>query len=508
MTLALIWLGGISLLELMVWTKPLWRLRKIFACLLIPPLSLVSGLVFGMHPVIWTGLILIFSIYRLINLLRLLENRLHPDYLFHATLKTSWWLIFIQLVIVSIAALSRPLSSPGEVELYAMSLVQLVIALAFFVTTRRQLRKTRPQAPATSGTSAKLPTLTVAIPARNETDDLEECLQSLVASDYPKLEVLVLDDCSQSRRTPEIIRGYAHAGVRFVSGKTPPQGWLAKNYAYQQLSVAANGELLLFCGVDTRFRTGSLREMVEIFLAKNKQMASFIPRNQRPPIWSIEALLVQPARYTWELALPRRFFKRPPVLSTCWLIQSEELKTIGGFEAVRQSIAPESHFAREVVRRSDGYSFLRGDGAIDLSSAKSLDEQRATAIRTRYPQLHRRPELVGLLNVLEIGLFVAPFGLLIGNLMVHSWLLALINAASCVLLMSFYASIVGLTYRRFLLRGLWALPMVAIYDLWLTNYSMWLYEFREVIWKDRDICLPLMRTIPHLPTIPDSGKTR
>jgi len=71
--------------------------------------------------------------------------------------------------------------------------------------------------------------------------------------DYPKLEIIVLDDCSQNKHTPEIIRSFAHDGVRFIQGEHPKPTWLAKNQAYDRLAQESSGEFILFCGVDVRF---------------------------------------------------------------------------------------------------------------------------------------------------------------------------------------------------------------------------------------------------------------
>ncbi len=510
MKLELICLSAISLIELLLWIRPLWRWRKAMACVVILVLSLTSGLLFGGHPAVWSGLILFFSVYRLINLLRVLEGRLQPGYLFRATRQTSLWLIAVQVLILGLVWLARTHAWAGQRWLYGLAIAQLITALVLYGSARRQLEKTKPRPPKNYSAEGGWPTLSVAIPARNETDDLEACLQSLITSNYPKLEILVLDDCSQNRRTPEIIRGYAHAGIRFIAGKAPPKNWLAKNYAYDQLAEAANGELLLFCGVDTRFQAGSLQAMVQTLLQKNKLMMSFIPKNKTPGSFNIEALLIQPARYAWELALPRRLFNRPPVLSTCWLITAKALQSAGGFAAASHSISPESYLARSAIRQGDGYSFIRADETIDLFSAKSLPGQRATAVRTRYPQLHRRPELVALFSLIEIAALTLPFALLISSFLAHQWLVLMISAATSITLAAMYCRIVQLTYRRFLWRGVWELPLVALYDFGLLNYSLWRYEFREVIWKGRNVCVPLMRVIPNLPKVdrptPGSGK--
>ncbi|HET7059901.1 MAG TPA: glycosyltransferase [Candidatus Saccharimonadales bacterium] len=493
MTLTLYWLAGISAAELLMWLPPAWGLRRGLACAVIIALSVASGLMFGSTPSVWTGLLLVFSIYRIINLLRVLEGRLQPKRLYSSTRRTSWWLIGCQIVVAAGAGLSHHYLLTGVTWLYILAAGQLAVALILMISTLRHLRTTRPDGQLKNLGDKELPALTVAIPARNETNDLEACLRSLVASDYPKLEILVLDDCSQNKRTPGIIRDFAQSGVRFVAGQAPPRHWLAKNYAYHQLAAEANGELLLFCGVDTRFQTGSLRSMIEVMSQRRKQMVSFMPRNPVPPSLNIESLLVQPARYAWELSLPRRLLRRPPVLSTCWLITAQALRGAGGLEAVSHSIAPESYFARSTARHQDGYSFLQSGTAIGLSSAKSLIEQCSTAVRTRYPQLHRRPELVALSVVGELAALVLPFALLVAAGVAHLGILAAINLVTSLLLAGFYSKIVRLTYRQFLSRGLWALPLAAIYDIGLLNYSMWRYEFREVIWKGRNVCVPLLK---------------
>ncbi len=495
MTLVLALLAIVSLLEILTWALPLRQLRKVWAMTIGIALAALSVALIAAHLAVWSLAVLFFSAYRIINLLRLVKGQTEPKYLSKVARQTSYWLIGCQLIVLGAARLAIP----AETWIYGLAVLQLSAAFVLSASTRRHLRTTRPPATTSQLTAHDLPALTVAIPARNESQDLTACLQSLVASDYRKLEILVLDDCSQNKRTADIIRSFAHTGVRFIAGQVPPGHWLAKNYAYQQLAEAANGEVLLFCGVDTRFQPQSLSLIVESLLTKKKSVISFIPRNALSAS-NLGSLFVQPSRYAWELALPRRWLNRPPVLSTCWLITKETLKSAGGFQAVARNISPESYFARYVLKK-DGYSFLQSDPAIGLSSTKTFDEQRATAVRTRYPQLHRRPELAALLSLTEFATLVAPYVLLIVSAANHQWLLAGISLLASLELTSFYGRIVQLTYRKFLLRGLGLLPFAALYDIGLLNYSMWQYEFNEVIWKGRNICLPVMRITASLPKL-------
>lgn len=465
------------------------------APLLAAALAAASLLLVVIRPSLWTVVLAVTGAYRCLNLARVTYGRMQPDHLYDSTRKTGYWLIGSQAPIAMAAWADNRYGFGDDMWWMLAADIMLVSAAALFAATSRHLRTTRPPKPTRTFTDAELPALTVAIPARNETDDLERCLRSLLTSTYPKLEIIVLDDCSQNKRTPEIIRSFAHEGIRFIAGEEPPAGWLAKNYAYEQLAKAANGDLLLFCGVDVRFEPGSLDALVRIMLQKHRAMISILPRDEEPRTRSLPPWFMQPNRYAWELSLPRRLMKRPPVLSTCWLITREALEAAGGFDAVRRKGVPESYFARTAATEA-GYSFLQADPDIGISSRKTPDEQRATAIRTRYLQLHRRPEMTALISFSELGVLVLPPILAVVSLITGQWFTAALAGTAFILNCVVYSRVFNLAYRRSRLKGIWLLPVAASYDIGLLNYSMWKYEFSEVIWKGRNVCIPLMRIVP------------
>jgi len=109
--------------------------------------------------------------------------------------------------------------------------------------------------------------VSVLIPARNEEENLEKCLESLLVQTYTNYEVIVLDDQSTDR-TWEIITGYAKRCpelIRAVKGKPLPRdGWNGKPFAMQQLSEYARGDYFLFTDADTvhsRDSMASLRRL-------------------------------------------------------------------------------------------------------------------------------------------------------------------------------------------------------------------------------------------------------
>ena len=81
----------------------------------------------------------------------------------------------------------------------------------------------------------------------------------------------MLDDCSQEKRHTGDYPRIRPRWRPFIAGKAPPGQWLAKNYAYAQLAEAANGEVLLFCGVDTRFEPESLTRTRHGPCSKNRR---------------------------------------------------------------------------------------------------------------------------------------------------------------------------------------------------------------------------------------------
>jgi len=494
-------LFGVSVaLEVLLFTLPfLWSARKILSPI-ATLLSVVAtaGLV-GLFPNTGTVLLLIASMYRVFNTRRIVQARMHERYLRRATRRTALLISLGQLVLMGAWWTWYQTAASRQALWLVLAGAQVVAAAILLASTLRRIRRTHPILdPNAFFTDAELPSVTVAIPARNETQDLQECLESLVASNYPKLEIIVLDDCSQNKHTPEIIRSFAHDGVRFIQGEEPKATWLAKNQAYDRLAQEASGEYVMFCGVDLRFDADSIRRLVTIMLTKRKRMISILPHLQ-----TVNGGLpvLQAMRYWWELVPPRRFFGRPAVLSSCWMIERKALRQTGGFAAVTRAIVPEAYFAKALVR-DDAYSFMRSNMVLGITSVKQAVDQRDTAIRMRYPQLHRRPEQALITSLVEFTFLILPFVMAsAGWWLPITGLTQACAALAAVLLVITYQCMASASQLGHQLFGLVATPIMVAADICVIYQSMWQYEFSEVVWKDRNVCIPVMHTVPHLPKV-------
>ena len=473
--------------------SPLWRVRRYLAAIIMTFIAISSVWLCSRLGVVLGTPFALLALFRCLNMARIIKNRMHAQYLKQATERTSRRISWMHPLLALLLVL--PTAFGVESYLTLLIFTQLVVAAGICAVTVNNVIKLSFKMPETFLTDNELPTVTVAIPARNETTDLQECLRTILANDYPKLEIIVLDDCSQDK-TAEIIKSFAHDGVRFVKGDPPADRWLAKNQAYQKLYNESSGDLILFCGVDVRLGAQAIRSMVNLLHYRNKSMLSVLPVRSQS---TAADAFVQPMRYWWELALPRRLFNRPPVLSTSWMISKNELKVHGGFAAVSHSILPEGFFARELVK-TDQYSFVRSSNGLEVKTAKNFREQFNTAIRNRYPQIRRRPEWALVLTAANVLFLLMPFVLLTASFWFKS-INVLVAGTTCILLVIAHVSVVNITDPANSLLAFVSFPVAAISELIIGYGSMLKYEFLTVNWKERNICIPVMHVVPRLPKI-------
>lgn len=431
----------------------------------------------------------IVVIYHAVNFARLFAKKLPRTQLIRSVVRTFLLLTVIQLSSFLVLFLAWKIGS-SNIFTWTTGL-QAIIALILLISSNIAWKQTKPLASRIPLTDSELPSVSVLVPARDETLDLENCLTALIASDYPKLEIIALDDCSANRRTPEIIRGFAHDGVRFIQGNEPPRTMLPKNHAYARLAAEASGELLIFIGVDVVVEPDTLRRLVESLIADKKDMMSLLP--MRPKQERRKLSFIQAMRYWWELGWPRRIVQRPPVLSTLWIVRAEALQKAGGFAAAAQMITPEAYFAKRLAA-DNRYRFIRSTPhSVAVYSTKDINEQFATAVRVRYPQLHRRIAVVLLLSIFELFFLIAPFVLLpIVLIGAHSHLASTFAAVAIISLSSMYYLIAIRTHLNNLWLGLLTAPVAFILDVIMMHISMFVYEFGTVTWHERRLNRPML----------------
>ncbi|HKM66052.1 MAG TPA: glycosyltransferase family 2 protein [Candidatus Acidoferrum sp.] len=112
---------------------------------------------------------------------------------------------------------------------------------------------------------ADCPRISVLFAARNEQEKLPGALATLVALDYPGLEIVAVDDRSTDA-TSQILDDFAqkHPQLRVVHVRELPPRWLGKPHALQKAYEASSGEWLVFTDADVKFQADALRRVATL----------------------------------------------------------------------------------------------------------------------------------------------------------------------------------------------------------------------------------------------------
>src|ERR1700731_3738971 len=115
------------------------------------------------------------------------------------------------------------------------------------------------------------PSLTVIVPACNEAKDIAACLHSLVAQDYPNLNIVAINDRStdQTGALMDALAAQHPTRLRVLHITELPSGWLGKTHAMALAARHTTADYLLFTDADILFHPTVLRRALS-YLVKSR----------------------------------------------------------------------------------------------------------------------------------------------------------------------------------------------------------------------------------------------
>jgi hypothetical protein len=190
------------------------------------------------------------------------------------------------------------------------------------------------------------PKLSVIIPACNEADTIGDAVKTVLAQDYPDLEIILIDDRSTDG-TGAIIDAVAAADprVRPLHVTELPAGWLGKVHALYCGAAEANGDWLLCTDADVHLAPGVLRHAVAY--AEHRRIDHLAAA---PDIWCRGVLLS---------AVIAMFLRSFCIGMRCWAVENPKSPAcigVGAFNLVRRAAFVET----------DGFEWLRLEVADDV----------------------------------------------------------------------------------------------------------------------------------------------
>ncbi len=107
--------------------------------------------------------------------------------------------------------------------------------------------------------------ISIILAARDEADKLREALATLLAQDYPRYEVVAVNDRSHDA-TGDILREFSRTSNRLkvITIAELPPGWLGKPHALTRGTQQASGEWLVFTDADVQFAPDVLRRAMRM----------------------------------------------------------------------------------------------------------------------------------------------------------------------------------------------------------------------------------------------------
>ncbi len=225
------------------------------------------------------------------------------------------------------------------------------------------------------------PFVSVLIPARNEQKQIGQTLQALSEQNYPRFEVLILDDQSTDA-TPQIIESFVKHDDRFVThlGRALPAGWSGKNWACHQLSEYAKGDILIFTDADVDWTPTAVQSIVNEIQASQSDLTT-VWATQTTITWAERAVIPLMSMvimgYLPALAVHHTPF---PSLAAangqCMAFRRESYHRIGGHQSVKNVIVEDIQLARRIKQAGLRLRMVDGNQLIRCRMYHSWDEVR------------------------------------------------------------------------------------------------------------------------------------
>jgi cellulose synthase/poly-beta-1,6-N-acetylglucosamine synthase-like glycosyltransferase len=260
------------------------------------------------------------------------------------------------------------------------------------------------------------PAVSIVVAARNEERNMEAGVRSLLALDYPALQITVVNDRSTDS-TGEILHRVAQEQPRLnvVDIVELPDGWLGKNHALHRGAEQSSGELLLFTDADVVFEPSALRRAVEHMEANRVDHLAVTPVVESPSYWMLAFV---------------------PVFSMCFLIfvnawRIRNLKSsahvgIGAFNLVRRkaylaigghsklALRPDDDLKLGKVLKLGGFQpdLMVGRGLVRVEWYRTLWELIRGLEKNAFAGVDYKPAVTIVSTIGLLMSFVAPYVLM------------------------------------------------------------------------------------------------
>src|SRR5687767_2602822 len=262
-------------------------------------------------------------------------------------------------------------------------LLPLLFSLPWIVpqiVTYFRLRNSRSLDDESADAPGKAPLVSIIVPARNEAHNIGRCVTSVLATSYPRIELIVVDDNSTDGTGDAARRAAAgDSRARVVINRPLPEGWFGKQWACTTGADAASGEILLFADADTHHAPDLVTRAVNAIYRMKADMFTVAGRQELGGFWE---RLIQPQMFS---ILTMRYGGTESVNNSrrasekiangqCIFFTRSAYDEIGGHASVKTVVAEDLMLAQTVFARGKKLVMMLGVDQLSTRMYRSLDE--------------------------------------------------------------------------------------------------------------------------------------
>jgi chlorobactene glucosyltransferase len=264
--------------------------------------------------------------------------------------------------------------------IFLVSICWLIFLLFFLYSLGKLHYRREFIAPHSKSFFQEPPLLTVVVPARNEEENIERCLASLLDQSYPhdRYKIIVVDDNSTDATASIVRRMQAHdSRLQLIEAGSLPDGWKGKNHACWKGVEHAEGELYCFVDADIKAEPELLASAVGFARSRHIDVLSINPFQE---LVSLSERLFLPAVFI-SIASSMNFEhvndpSRSEAIANGQFILFERTayEAIKGHKAVRDDIMEDLAFARLVKQSRFRLYLIFGDELIRTRMYKTFSQ--------------------------------------------------------------------------------------------------------------------------------------
>ena len=222
------------------------------------------------------------------------------------------------------------------------------------------LRKSR-DSTYTLNSANSVPLVSVILVARDEEEHIEKCLTSLLSQDYPRFEVIAVDDGSTDN-TLKIMRDVEKNSpkkrLKVIALDNKPDDWYGKTWASERGYLQSRGSMLLFTDADTNYTGKNTLSLTISYMQKQHlHVLTGVPYLMLCDFWS---KIVMPVWNTFFLTFGASADKVNDPKTKCahlmgsfFIIHRLIFEDVGTYSSVRNAIQEDA--ALGYLLKSKGY---------------------------------------------------------------------------------------------------------------------------------------------------------